>query len=262
MVERAAAAGLSAIALTDHDTLAGIPAALSAGERLGVQVIGGCEFSVAAPWGEMHVLGYFLPADSSELDTFLERCRADRIRRAEEMVRRLQGLGVMVTFEDVLHEAAGGALGRPHVARAVVRADAASDINQAFDRYLGRGRPAYVDKTLPALREVADIVHPIGGVLSAAHLKDRGTRPVLERFRDEGLDAVEIRHPSHSSDQRARLTGIARVLQLGRSGGSDWHGDALTDGDHSTIGSQQVPAEWLGMLEARRRAHTPAKALP
>ena len=262
VVQRAAAAGLSAMALTDHDTIAGVPAAVQAGERLGVRVIGGCEFSVGAPWGEMHLLGYFLPGESEELDDFLVRCRADRIRRAREMVRLLQDMGVAIGFDDVLAAAAGGALGRPHVARAIVRSGAATDIHQAFDHYLGRGRPAYVDKVLPSLREVADLVHSVGGVVSAAHLKDRATRAVLDRFREDGLDAVEVRHPSHSPDQRARLTGLANALRLGRSGGSDWHGDALTDTDHATIGSQQVPAEWLDLLAARRQAHISAKATP
>ena len=261
VVERASAARLSAMALTDHDTLAGIPAALEAGARLGVQVIGGCEFSVAAPWGEMHLLGYFLPGESEELEAFLLRCRADRVRRAQEMVRLLQGMGVTIGFDDVLAAARGGALGRPHVARAIVRSGAAADIHQAFDHYLGRGRPAYVDKVLPALREVAELVHAVGGIVSAAHLKDRATRAVLDRFREDGLDAVEVRHPSHSPDQRARLTGLANALRLGRTGGSDWHGDALTDSDHATIGSQQVPADWLEAMAARRPTHTQTKAI-
>ena len=260
VVERAVAAGLSAMALTDHDTVAGVPAAVEAGNRLGIRVVGGCEFSVAAPWGEMHLLGYFLPGDSAELEAFLERCRADRIRRAREMVRLLQVMGVEIGFDDVLAAAGGGALGRPHVARAIVGSGAAVDIHQAFDHYLGRGRPAYVDKVLPTLRDVADLVHSVGGIVSAAHLKDRAARGVLERFREDGLDAVEVRHPSHSQDQRARITGLANALHLGRSGGSDWHGEAMTDRDHATIGAQQVPADWLDMLAARRPADSQAKA--
>jgi predicted metal-dependent phosphoesterase TrpH len=254
VVERAAAAGLVAIALTDHDTLAGVPAAQGAGARLGVRVIGGCEFSVAAPWGEMHVLGYFLPPQDPELEGFLERCREDRIRRGRAMAERLQGLGVPVTFEDVLRASGTGAVGRPHVARAIVQSGAARDLNDAFDRYLGRGRPAFVEKTLPSFREVAELVHRAGGLVSAAHLKDRGTRGVLERFRAQGLDAVETRHPSHGPDQRARLTDLALGLGLLRTGGSDWHGDSLVDGGHGTIGSEGVPAEWLGALEARLAA--------
>jgi predicted metal-dependent phosphoesterase TrpH len=252
VVKRASAAGLRAIALTDHDTLAGIPEAVEAGERYGVRVVGGCEFSTASPWGEMHVLGYFLPSDSPQLDSFLERTRADRVRRAQEMVQHLQGLGIGLSFDSVLHESAGGAVGRPHVARAIVRHGGAIDLGDAFDRFLGRGRPAFVEKTLPQFRTVADLVHECGGLVSVAHLKERGTRSLLERLKAEGLDAVETRHPSHDPDLRARLTDIALQLGLLRTGGSDWHGDPEPGVTHSTIGSQAVPLEWLERLEQHR----------
>lgn len=254
VVENAARVGLAAMALTDHDTLGGVAAAQEAGLTLGVRVIGGCEFSVAAPWGEMHVLGLFLPPDSAELNSFLVNCREDRIRRGRAMVDRLQALGVRIEFDDVLRVSGGGAVGRPHVARALVAAGIVADVNLAFDRFLGRGRPAFVDKALPAFKDVARIVHAVGGLVSAAHLKDRATRGVLERFRADGLDAVEIRHPSHGPDQRSRLSALALGLGLLRTGGSDWHGEALIDGSHGAIGSQDVPAEWLGALEAKLAA--------
>ena len=251
-MQRAGAAGLHGIALTDHDTLAGVPEAIAAGERYQVRVIAGCEFSVAASWGEMHVLGYFLPSESSELDSFLERCRTDRIRRARTMVERLQELGVELPFEAVLEESGGGALGRPHVARAMVRHGAVRNTGDAFDRFIGRGRPAFVEKALPAFREVAEVVHAAGGIVSVAHLKERGTRAVIEQLKDEGLDAVETRHPSHDPDIRARLTDVALELGLFRTGGSDWHGDPEPGSSHGTIGSQQVPREWLDRLDAFR----------
>ena len=252
MVRRAAAVGLRAIALTDHDTLAGVSAALAAGERYGIRVVGGCEFSAAAPWGEMHVLGYFLPANSTALETFLERCRADRVRRAQEMVQHLQRLGVELSFESVLEESAGGAVGRPHVARAIVRHGGAIDLSDAFDRFIGRGRPAFVEKTLPEFRSIAELVHATGGVVSVAHLKERGTRTLIERLKGEGLDAVETRHPSHDPDLRARLTDITLRLGLLRTGGSDWHGDPEPGVTHGTIGSQHVPLEWLDRLDDLR----------
>ena len=261
VVERAVAAGLTAIALTDHDTVAGVPAAAAAGERAGLRVVGGCEFSSAAPWGEMHVLGYFLPADSPELESFLERSRADRVRRAREMVTRLQRLGVALEFDHVLEQADGGAVGRPHVARAVVRQGGAIDVSDAFDRFLGRNRPAFVEKVLPAFREIAELVHSVRGLVSVAHLKERGTRSFLERLRREGLDAVETRHPSHDPDLRARLTNITLGLGLLRTGGSDWHGDPGPGESHDPLGSQQVPVEWLEQLEALR-AGLPASVTP
>jgi predicted metal-dependent phosphoesterase TrpH len=254
------AAGLRAIALTDHDTLAGLPEALAAGARFGVRVVAGCEFSVAAPWGEMHVLGYFLPAQSSALESFLERCRADRLRRAQEMVLLLQRLGLDLSFESVLQESAGGAVGRPHVARAIVRHGGATDPGDAFDRFIGRGRPAFVEKVLPAFRAVAEVVHAAGGLVSAAHLKERGTRPLIERLQAEGLDAVESRHPSHDPDLRSRLTDIAIQLGLLRTGGSDWHGDPGPGITHGSIGCQRVPQEWLERLDEFRATSVEATA--
>jgi 3',5'-nucleoside bisphosphate phosphatase len=254
-VRRALAAGLRVIALTDHDTLSGIPEAIAAGERYGVRVVGGCEFSASAPWGEMHVLGYYLPPDSPALDQFLERCRADRVRRARAMVERLQRLGVGLSFDHVLHESQGGAVGRPHVARAIVRHGGAIDLGDAFDRYLGRGRPAFVEKTLPAFHTIVELVHANGGLVSVAHLKERGTRAFIERLKGAGLDAVETRHPSHDPELRARLTDIVLKLGLLRTGGSDWHGDPEPGVTHGTIGSQQVPIEWLERLD-EHRIHT------
>jgi predicted metal-dependent phosphoesterase TrpH len=253
VVERAADLGLAAIALTDHDSVAGVPEAVARGEELGVRVIGGCEFSVAAPWGEMHLLAYFLGPDSPGLEQFLAETRARRQSRAEEIVGRLNGMGVAISVEDVLAESAGGAVGRPHVGRALVKRGAVRGLNEAFDRYIGRGRGGYVAKVLPTLAEICELVHQGGGLTSAAHLKDRGTRGYLKRFKAAGLDAVETRHPSHQPDHRATLTDLALELGLLRTGGSDWHGDGLAGESHGPMGSQEVPLEWLTQLENRTR---------
>ena len=252
VVARAAEAGLAAIAVTDHDTVAGLAEAEAAGREAGVRVVAGCEFSVQAGWGEMHLLGYFLPVDSPELAAFLAGARADRERRAREMVAKLVAAGVGIDEHMVRAAAKGGAVGRPHVARALLEMGACRTLDEAFERWLGRGRAAYVEKQLPQFRDVAALVHRLGGVVSAAHLKDRGNRGNLERLRAGGLDAVETRHPSHDADTRARLTDLALKLELGRSGGSDWHGEPDAGWTHGALGSQQVPYEWLEALEARR----------
>jgi predicted metal-dependent phosphoesterase TrpH len=231
--------------------VAGVAEARREGERRGVRVIGGCEFSVAAHWGEMHLLGYFLDADSPALESFLAATRDRRQSRAEEMVRRLNVVGVALSIDDVLAESGGGAVGRPHVGRALIRRGAVRGLNDAFDRYIGRGKPAFVPKVLPALGEVCNLVHQAGGLTSAAHLKDRGTRNHLKKFIAAGLDGVETRHPSHQPEHRAALTDLALELGLLRTGGSDWHGDGLAGESHGPMGSQAVPFEWLAQMEQR-----------
>jgi predicted metal-dependent phosphoesterase TrpH len=250
-VARAAALALTAIALTDHDSVAGVAEARLEGAARNIRVVGGCEFSVAAPWGEMHLLAYFLDADSPGLESFLCETRHRRHHRAEEIVTRLNAMGVSITIDDVLAQSGGGAVGRPHVGRALVRRGAARGLNDAFDRFIGRGKPAYVPKVLPNLGDVCTLVHAAGGLTSAAHLKDRGTRSYLRKFKEAGLDAVETRHPSHQPEQRAALTDLALELGLLRTGGSDWHGDGLAGESHGPMGSQSVPLEWLEQLEQR-----------
>lgn len=252
VVRFAATRELSAIALTDHDTTAGLTEAFATGREVGVRVIGGCEFSVAADWGEMHLLGLFLPAGDEDIEEFLAEARADRERRGRDMVSRLSGLGVKISYEDVLRESAGGAVGRPHVARALVALGQVQTVQQAFDKYIGKNRPAFVEKGLPDFATVASLVHACGGIVSAAHLRYRATREVLAALQAEGLDAVETRHPSHDGELVANITEMAAQLGLARTGGSDWHGEFEPEAAHALLGSQSVPESWLPALEAAR----------
>ena len=253
MAQRARAVGLVAIALTDHDTTDGVADAAHEGAKLGVRVVPGCEFSVRAPWGELHVLALFLPPDDERLQAFLRDTRAARRRRGDQIVTKLQQLGVQIDLEDVRAQLGGvdGALGRPHVARALVDCGAVDDISDAFKRYLGRGRAAYVEKPLPSLGEVASLVHSVGALTVAAHLGDHGTEGQIRQFQDQGLDCLEVRHPSHSPALEQRLTRIAERLGLGITGGSDWHGDSEYGNTHAALGAMQVPDAWLELLEQR-----------
>lgn len=263
VVGRAQAAGLGVIALTDHDTLAGVPAAVAAGAAPGVRVIAGCEFSVQAPWGELHLLAYFLPADAPTLERFLADQRAKRERRAGTIVQKLHAAGVTVSLDEVLAEANGGAVGRPHVARALVAKGAVADVPAAFDRYLGTGRPAYVPKELPTVAAVTALVRRLGGVTSAAHLGPRATRRGLERLKREGVDGVEARHPAHDDVVRRRIEQLAATLGLLPTGGTDWHGTrSATEPDRAPLGTITVPETWLAALEglhAERGAKSDAR---
>jgi len=234
-----------------------VPEATRAGEPLGVRVVSGCEFSVKAPWGELHLLAYFLPPGHPRLEQFLLGTRTARQRRAEQIVGHLRRLGVSIELADVERVAGGGALGRPHVARVLVQRGASVDIGDAFARYLGRGRPAYVEKPLPTLDEVAALVHAVGGVVVAAHLGAHGNDDQIRRFQAQGLDGVEVRHPSHPPNIERRLTLLAQRLGLAISGGSDWHGDTEFGDSHAPLGGIDVPLEWLEQLEQRREQASP-----
>lgn len=249
VARRAAAAGLQAFALTDHDTLAGVAEARAAGSGLGVRVIAGCEFSVDGPGGEMHLLGYFLPDGDPAVEGFLEDQRAKRVRRAELLVGRLKKAGIPITIEQVREIAGSGAVGRPHVARALVALGAVRDVQDAFDKYLGNGRAAFVPKVLPRIADVTTLVRAAGGVTSAAHLKDRGVKPILQLLRKAGVDGVEVRHPSHDESTIKRLNKLFAELDLVPTGGSDWHGDFAVDRPAASLGSQDVPPTWLEQVE-------------
>jgi len=247
VVEAARAAGLAVIALTDHDTVAGVHEARAAGDRLGVRVVAGVELSAHEADKEIHLLGLHLER-VDEVEQRLAGFRAMRHRRAELIVEKLNALGIPVTFDAVLAEAAGGAVGRPHVARALIAGKWARDHREAFDRYLGYGRPAYVAKERLTSAEAIRIVHEAGGICVFAHPGADGSRERVERLVAAGLDGLETRHPSLSPEDVRRLEALAEHFGLVRSGGSDWHGQ--TEGPR-TIGMMQVPAEWLERQEAR-----------
>ena len=241
-------AGLAAIALTDHDSLGGVTAGQRAGEAIGVTVLSGCEFSVGVEWGEAHLLGYLLPLDDPRLNAFLTSMQAARAERGRAMVHAIQRCGIALEFAGVESIAAGAALGRPHVARALMAAGVVKTFDEAFDRFLGRGRPAFVAKPLPPVAEVTAMVRSAGGVTSMAHLKDRGTKRVLTVFREQGVDGIEVHHPGHTAPVRHQLDRLAVELGMLRTGGSDSHGEAAVSPSHSTIGGERVPMEWVAAM--------------
>ncbi len=250
VVAAAKRAGLSAIALTDHDTVAGIDEATHAGLSLGVRVVPGVELSAVEGDIETHILGLHI-SDTREMEATLVALRDMRRTRAERIVQRLNELGVRIEVAAVLEQAAGGAIGRPHVARAMIAEGWAVDFRDAFDRYLGNGRPAYVPKERLAVVDAIGLIHRAGGLAVLAHPAQGGTRERVEAFVRDGIDGVEVRHPSHSSEDIARLTALVDYFGLVPSGGSDWHG--AMDGAR-TLGTMRVPAEWLARQDGRVQA--------
>jgi predicted metal-dependent phosphoesterase TrpH len=249
VVAAAQRAGLAAIALTDHDSVDGVADAQHAGELLGVRVIAGVELSAIDDGEEIHVLGLHL-THPEHLASALDELKETRRERARTTVERLNALGIPVTLEAVFAAAGDGAVGRPHVAKALVAGGWARDFREAFDRWLGNGKPACVEKRTVTFEEAARLIHESGGISVYAHPGGDASRGVLEELASLGLDAVEVLHPSHTADEIVRLASLTDELGLLPSGGSDWHGAA--DG-YRALGSMKVREEWLARQDARVR---------
>lgn len=228
-MQRAAAAGLTTIAITDHDTVGGLREAIDGGAELGVRVVPGIEITAVESQRDVHVLGYFLDPDSTVLTTFLQAQRSDRIRRVREIASRLGGLGYRIEIEPLLAAAAHASrsIGRPAIADALVAAGHTADRNDAFARLLGRGCPAFVPRTGVAGAAVMDTIHAAGGVASLAHPGIATNDALIESLAGCGLDAIEVWHSDHSPQQQTHYAALADRLGIAKSGGSDYHGDGL-----------------------------------
>ena len=255
VVEAAKAAGLSIIALTDHDTVSGVGEAEMAGDALGVRVIRGVELSAHEDDSgkEVHVLGLHVTRLEA-LERELSALREKRTERARQIVSRLRELGVDISLESVLVQSDGGAVGRPHIARAMIQCGAVVDQREAFDRYLGQGRPAFVPKSQFLIEDAIRIIREAGGIAIWAHPAHTANRERLERLKAHGLDGIEVRHPSHSPDVAASLEALCDFLGLVPSGGSDWHGPV----GERTLGGQIIPREWLERQERLVASRAPA----
>jgi predicted metal-dependent phosphoesterase TrpH len=241
-VAAAVAAGLSAVAVTDHDTVAAVRPVEELAASTGIRVVPGVELSVHDDTGrEVHLLGLHL-ADLDLIDGALASVRTARAERAAKIVERLNGVGVAITIDDVMREAGGGAIGRPHVARVLMKSGKVGSLQEAFDRWLGAGKAAYVEKARLSLDDGIALVHRAGGVAVYAHPGADGTRERIAPLVDRGLDGVEVRHPSHGAEDIKRLRAVVNALGILPSGGSDWHGAASGP---RTLGCMRVAAEWL-----------------
>lgn len=247
VVDAARSAGLYAIAITDHDTVDGLPEAEEAGQRLGVRIVPGVELSTHFGDDELHLLGLHL-SDLESMRSALAELREGRIERARRIVETLNRSGVPVTMDAVLAEAADGAVGRPHVARAMVAGGWVRDFREAFDKWLGWNKPAYMAKAHFDVADGIALVHRAGGLAVWAHPGESATPARVGRLADVGLDGVEVLHPSHPPYLSQRLFETVEKAGLIPSGGSDWHG--TLDGSRR-LGGQLVPRAWLDMQDAR-----------
>ncbi|MDO5065961.1 MAG: PHP domain-containing protein [Propionibacteriaceae bacterium] len=236
LVMKAFQAGLDVIALTDHDTFDGIPEAQEAGKRIGVKVLPGIEISCRLQGRTVHLLGYGCDMWNRGLNAELAKVRVGRTQRLPEMCERLVGLGIEITIDDVMAVAQGApSIGRPHVADALVAKGVVKDRQEAFDRYLAEGGPAYVKRYSIDLDHGIDLVHEAKGAAVIAHPWGRKSRevlsaPVIEQLtREHALDGFETDHKEHDRDTRLLLFELGARLGLIRTGSSDHHGAKRPD---------------------------------
>jgi predicted metal-dependent phosphoesterase TrpH len=240
VVAAAAAAGVEMLALTDHDSVAGVEEALQAGAQEGVEIVAATELSsVDEAYEELHVLGYLIDHRDATLAATLEDLRADRERRVLEMAHLLRHTGFQLDDSELKRRsAAGDPLGRPHLAHAILdhpanqarlKAEGIAGLRELFPRYLVPGVPTYVARTRPTVGEAIELIHAAGGVAVWAHpfwdVEDPATvRKMLERFAGLGADGVEAFYPTHTHEQVDLLCTVAAELGLLTTGSSDFHG--------------------------------------
>ncbi|HXY71233.1 MAG TPA: PHP domain-containing protein [Actinomycetota bacterium] len=254
IVELARERDLSTVALTDHDTIAGLDEAASAGEELGVEIVPGIEFSSVDRGNGVHVLCYYMDQENPELAGELQRLRDDRHLRGERMVLKLQELGYPITFERVNEIAEGGNIVRPHVAQALVEAGVVPTVKDAFtEEFIGSGGRAYVEKHALEPLDALRLIHAAGGVCVLAHPGTfRETSPVpedlLTGLAEAGLDGIEASHPEHTPEVEAEYIALAERLGLLWTGSSDCHGDRY---DPVRLGVRTTRPDQFERLKAR-----------
>lgn len=248
LVALALRSGLSHLALTDHDSVDGVAEAIRAADQTSLTLIPGVELSTVTEDGrDVHVLGYFVDHTDPELLQSLTVLRAARLSRAQTMVTSLREAGFAVELEDVLEHSGGGAVGRSHIARALVSSGHASSVRDAFERLIGRGRPHYVAKQGQSPQMALSVIADAGGVGVIAHPGIIGLEDVVRALAHAGLTGVEAYHADHTPDQRDHYAALAAELGLIATGGTDFHGP---DAPNPPLGSVDVPAEAVRALLA------------
>ena len=228
--------GCGPLALTDHDTVAGVREAITAGKELGVEVVPGVEVSAQFSTGTMHILGYYLDTSHQEFTGALKKLQQARAARNPKIIRRLQTLGLKMTMAEVL-DLSGGQVGRPHIAQALVQRGYVSSIDEAFSLYLKRGAVAYVEKFRFSPQEAIGLIRRAGGLASLAHPFTLGIDEpkelsrVTRELQTLGLEALEVFYPGHTDEMTALYDDVAKRLGLLRTGGSDFHGDLKNGSD-------------------------------
>ncbi len=249
LVRLAHVKGLQALAISDHDTTDALDEAIAAGHELGVEVVPAVEMSTDVGDGEVHILGYFIRYHDEQFQSLLHTLRQARLGRARKMVDKLAALGMQLDWQSVKSFAGDGSVGRPHVAKAMVEAGYVPDIKSAFNRYIGRNGPAYVERYKLTPAEAVQSIRAVDGLAVIAHpLDGAGSIPMIAPLAAAGLGGMECYYTGYTSDQIALLETIAHKYGLVTSGGSDFHGEGVAA--NAILGQPPVPYSVLAAMRA------------
>lgn len=235
LIHHAHQIGLSAIGVTDHDTVGGLEEAVAAASEVGIEVVPGIEISVDYPQGEFHLLGYYVDYKNPEFLDRIHYLQENRFNRNAVMVRKMNDLGFEITLEEIEAESGGGQLGRPHMARAMLKKGYVSTVQEAFDKYLADGQPLHVPKVKLSPQEAIGLVHHAGGVAVLAHPKymeyptEAELAEELSRLKDAGLDGLECYYSQHTEEETQQYLRLARHFGFLVTSGSDFHGVSKPD---------------------------------
>lgn len=242
LVKMAKEAGLDIISITDHDSVNGIKEAIIAGKEIGIEVIPGLEISTDLDDKEVHLLAYFIDIENEELQKYLSFFRDERFHRAKRIVQKLRNLGLSITIDDVMDHASNSAVGRPHIAYALVNLGLITNYYEAFERYIGDYGPAFERKIHVSPQSATKLISDSGGLSFIAHPGYMKESILIDLIK-AGIDGIEVLHPSHSESQVNFYRGIVNQYCLLESGGSDFHGGKKDD--NSNLGKYFISPNHL-----------------
>jgi len=252
VVELAVAAGLSIIAITDHDNTEALSPAAVAAARSGIELIAGIEMSASAEGEEVHLLGFLIDTGNPVLTQHLAEQQARRVERVREMVQKLKGAGVTIDAEEVFAVAGQGTVGRPHVAQVLLKHGYITTFSEAFTRYIGPKNPGFVPGSPLAPSRIIRVIRAAGGVPVLAHPVYLKRDDLIEQFVTEGLAGLEVYHSGHEPDTVRHYEQLANRLHLLRTGGSDYHGNSK---EGLPVGAVKIPVALVDSLKQWQQQH-------
>ncbi len=248
LVIKAKEASLSVIAITDHDNIDALAEAENHTVSLNLELIPGVEISTYTDKSEIHILGYFINPEEKELKQFLFTSKEERLKRAEAIVRKLNYLGMKITIADVQSEAKSATIGRPHIAHALIKRGYVTSFSNAFNKFLGKGCPAFIQRTLVTPKTAIDIIHNSGGLAVLAHpgfTRDTTVEEIIK----SGIDGIEYLHPCHSPGQVEYYRKLSGLNGLLKTGGSDFHGGKRED--EQNLGKYYISYDYLDAMRQK-----------